>query len=139
MNTYPPSVLIVDDDRGILDSYGRMLQLEGYTVYKALNAHSGLLEAAAHTPDAILLDLRMPDGDGVHFLKRLRQGAGRNTPVAIVTGDYLVDESTIGDITSLGATIRLKPLWLEDIVGLVQQLIVPQSAAQRGPGGGAAA
>src|SRR4051794_433705 len=88
-----PSILIVDDDEAVTQTFARMLELEGYTVRTAITAENGLREASEHRPDAIILDMRMPLVDGLGFLRRLRgEMAQRHTPVAIVTGDYFLDE-----------------------------------------------
>jgi DNA-binding response OmpR family regulator len=124
------TVLIVDDDREAIQSYARTLRLEGHTVFTADNAEDGLREAARHHPGAILLDLRMPLMDGLEFLQRLRgQEAQRSTQVAIVTGDYLIDDSIAADLQALGAEIKLKPLWLEDVVALARKLLAANEAA----------
>ena len=74
--------------------------------------------------DAIILDLRMPLIDGLGFLRRLRaQDDHRATPVAIVTGDYFLDDSVSAELRELGAELRFKPLWLEDLVGLARNLL----------------
>ena len=87
------SILIVDDDEAVTQTFARMLELEGYAVRTAMSAESGLRQAEAHRPDAIILDLRMPLVDGLGFLRRLRGYEGqRGTPVAIVTGDYFLDD-----------------------------------------------
>ena len=118
------SILIVDDDEGVTQTFARMLQLEGYEVYTAMNAEMGLREAAATSPDAIILDLRMPILDGLAFLRRLRANdRHRHVPVAIVTGDYFLDDSTSDELRQLGARLKFKPLWLEDLVGLARTLL----------------
>src|SRR5262245_47168606 len=88
-----PSVLVVDDDEGVALTFSRMLRLHGYRVETATSPERGLAIASARTPDAILLDLRMPLVSGVEFLRRLRASdASRSTSVTIVTGDYFIDE-----------------------------------------------
>src|SRR6266545_8354019 len=88
-----PSILIVDDDEAVTQTFARMLELEGYAVRTAVNAEAGLQVASEHQPDAIILDLRMPLMDGLGFLRRLRGvDSQKSTPVAIVTGDYFLDE-----------------------------------------------
>jgi CheY-like chemotaxis protein len=68
--------------------------------------------------------LRMPLIDGLGFLRRLRAGDGhRHTPVAIVTGDYFLDDTVATQLRELGATVRFKPLWLEDLVSLTRRLL----------------
>jgi DNA-binding response OmpR family regulator len=120
----PSNILIVDDDEGVTQSFAQMLRLEGYAVRTAMTAEHGLREAAEGPPDAIILDLRMPLVDGLGFLRRLRKHeGGRATPVAVVTGDYFLDDELADELLSLGAELRFKPLWLEDLVGLARQLL----------------
>jgi DNA-binding response OmpR family regulator len=117
-------ILIVDDDEGVTQTFARMLRLEGYQVRTAVSAETGLREAEQSHPDAIILDLRMPLVDGLGFLRRLRaRDAQRAIPVAIVTGDYFLDDSVSTELRELGAELRFKPLWLEDLVGLARNLL----------------
>jgi DNA-binding response OmpR family regulator len=117
-------ILIVDDDEGVTQTFARMLRLEGYHVRTALNAEQGLGEADRSRPDAIILDLRMPLIDGLGFLRRLRaRDDSRDIPVAIVTGDYFLDDSISSELRELGAQLRFKPLWLEDLVALARDLL----------------
>jgi two-component system response regulator PrrA len=118
------TILIVDDDEGVTTTFARMLRLEGYHVHTALTAETGLREAEASRPDAIILDLRMPLVDGLGFLRQLRsQAEHRDTPVAIVTGDYFLDDAISNELRELGAELRFKPMWLEDLVGLARTLL----------------
>ena len=117
-------ILIVDDDEGVTQTFARMLRLEGYHVRTAISAENGLREAEQSHPDAIILDLRMPLIDGLGFLRRLRaQHDQRTIPVAIVTGDYFLDDAVSTELRELGAELRFKPLWLEDLVGLARNLL----------------
>ena len=117
-------ILIVDDDEGVTQTFARMLRLEGYQVQTAVSAEKGLAAAESHHPDAIILDLRMPLVDGLGFLRRLRaHDDQRETPVAIVTGDYFLDDGVSNELQELGAELRFKPLWLEDLVGLARNLL----------------
>ena len=59
-----PTVLIVDDDPSVIQTFGRMLGLTGYDVVTALDAEAGLQAIATNHPDAVLLDLRMPFSAG---------------------------------------------------------------------------
>ena len=118
------TVLVVDDDEGVTQSFARMLRFEGYQVGTAVSAEEGLIEAEQRHPDAIILDLRMPLVDGLGFLRRLRaHDDQRDTPVAIVTGDYFLDDSVLTELRELGAELQFKPLWLEDLVGLARTLL----------------
>ena len=118
------SILIVDDDRSVADTFARMLKLEGFQVATALSADAGLELATTMQPDAIILDMRMPIKNGLQFLRLVRaQPNLAGIPVGIVTGDYFLSEPIQQELRSLGASIRFKPLWLEDLIALAKNLI----------------
>ena len=118
------TILIVDDDRSVADTFARMLKLEGFRVATALSAETGLELADTVNPDAIILDMRMPITNGLQFLRQIRAvPALVSIPVAIVTGDYFLTEPVQHELRSLGAAIRFKPLWLEDLIALAKTLI----------------
>lgn len=118
------TILIVDDDYSVADTFSRMLKLEGFGVVAALSAEAGLELADNVQPDAIILDMRMPITNGLQFLRLIR---GRphlvNVPVAIVTGDYFLPDSIQQELKVLGASLRFKPMWLEDLVALAKTLV----------------
>lgn len=118
------TILIVDDDRAVVDTFARMLKLEGFNVATAISPETGLELAQSVRPDAIILDLRMPLVNGVQFLRHIRSKDYLvDVPVAIVTGDYFLGDSTAAELKSLGASVRFKPLWLEDLVALARTLL----------------
>jgi len=120
----PATILIVDDDRSVADTFARILKLEGFTVATASNADEGLGLAEKVNPDAIILDMRMPITNGLQFLKMVRGfPALVATPVAIVTGDYFLPDPIQAELKQLGAEIRFKPLWLEDLIALARSLV----------------
>ena len=96
----------------------------GSIVWAALSAHEGLGLARTHTPDAVILDLRMPLASGLDFLRAIRAIPDlTRTPFAIVTGDYYLDDVRSSEIRSLGAVIHYKPLWLSELVMLARDLL----------------
>ena len=66
------TVLVVDDDKVVTQTFARMLRFEGYQVHTVATGEKGLIEAKQRYPDAIILDLRMPLVDGLGFWRRLR-------------------------------------------------------------------
>ena len=117
-------VLIVDDDVSVTNLFSRMLRLEGYEVWAAQTADDGLTLAQIHRPHAIILDLRMPLTSGLQLLRSIRAISGlAQTPVAIVTGDYYLAEAQSEEIRALGAELRYKPLWLDELVTLARDLL----------------
>jgi DNA-binding response OmpR family regulator len=120
----PPTILVIDDDSGVTETFARMLALGGYNVRCSLNAEEGLREVGDGHVDAILLDLRMPRVDGLAFLRRLRAHAsGGQTPVAIVTGDYFFDEAVSDELEALNAQVYFKPLWVEELTRITDRLL----------------
>ena len=118
------TILIVDDDTSVADTFSRMLRLEGFEVATAVNAETGLELADSVRPDAIILDMRMPITNGLQFLRTVRAKPHLSeVPVAIVTGDYFLSDPIQLELKSLGASIRFKPLWLEDLIALAKTLV----------------
>lgn len=131
MSVTPAKVLIIDDDEAVTQTFAGILRLEGHEVRTAIDAESGLRQADALHPDAIIVDLRMPLINGLGFLYRLRSREQcKNTPVAIVTADYTLDESIPRELAELGAQLHFKPLWLEDVVDLAHSLLASDPAAK---------
>jgi CheY-like chemotaxis protein len=120
----PKTILIVDDDRSVADTFARLLRLEGFEVATALSAELGLEAAERVRPDGIILDMRMPLITGLQFLRTLRTRPHMtHTPVAIVTGDYFLSDPIRQELTALGAAVRFKPLWLDDLIALAKILV----------------
>jgi DNA-binding response OmpR family regulator len=122
----PPAgrILIIDDDVSVTDTFSRMLRLEGFEVWAALSGDEGMSLAQKHRPNAIILDLRMPIRSGLQLLRSIRGLHGfTHIPVAIVTGDYYLDEHEAAEIQALGADLRYKPLWLTELVALARELV----------------
>jgi len=125
-------LLIVDDDDATRETFSRILRLEGYEVRSATNAESGLREIESGYPDAVILDLRMPFINGLGLLYRLRAiQPNRQTPVVVVTGDQCLDDSVLAELRDLGADVRFKPLWLEDLVDVAKSLLKARPPSPR--------
>jgi len=117
-------VLIIDDDVSVTDAFSRTLRLEGFEVWAALSGREGLSLARRHAPQAILLDLRTPLVSNLDLLRAIRGIPGLDaTPAAIVTGDYHLDDARLSEASALGADLRFKPLWLDELVELARTLL----------------
>lgn len=121
-------ILIVDDDLVVGETFARMLTLSGHQVTTVESAEAALAASASEVPDALILDMRMPVVSGLDFLRTLRRDVRlRETPVAIVTGDYFLNEPVLAEMRALGATVRYKPLWMDDLNALAQSLLARAS------------
>lgn len=120
------TVLLVDDDPEVVNTFAQWLQLEGYEVRTASDGEAGLPHV--QDVDAIIVDARMPILDGLGFLRRVR-ARNEDIPVAVVTGDYLIDDAVVNEFHHLHAQIVFKPLWLDDLVTLAAQLVNQRTPA----------
>jgi two-component system KDP operon response regulator KdpE len=80
-----PAILVVDDDIALLNACGVGLKALGHTVRTAENGADGLSEVALHPPDVIVLDLGLPDLDGLEVCTRAR--GWTDTPILILSAD----------------------------------------------------
>jgi CheY-like chemotaxis protein len=78
-------VLVVDNEPTIRDLLQLVLVAEGYEVVHAADGQEALVVTAKTNPDVILLDVKMPDVDGVEFARRYRQSDGPHAPIVVVT------------------------------------------------------
>ena len=119
-------VLIVHDNASVADTFARTLRLQGYEIWAAPSADEGLTLAQLHCPNAIILDLRMPLAASLSFLRTIRTIPGLGAiPIAIVTGDYHPDEPQEHEVQALGAQLHYTPLWIDELVTLARDLVIP--------------
>jgi DNA-binding response OmpR family regulator len=127
-----PTVVIIDDDVAVDESFGHMLQAAGYDTHTEADCRSGLAYLETTRPSVVILDLHLPDGTGLECLRRVRSWpTHRQLPVAILTGDYFLDEETARELNALGARVFFKPVWEDDLLRIVGEL-----RARRGQQGG---
>lgn len=114
-------ILVVDDDLAVCRSIDRALRLEGYEVVTVATGHEAL-EAVAHSsPDALVLDLQLPDLDGLQVCRRIRE-AGNDTPILMLTARHGIDDRVQG--LDAGADDYLvKPFALEELLARLRALM----------------
>jgi two-component system nitrogen regulation response regulator NtrX len=113
-SSYRASILVVDDEAAIRDSLHMILEYEGYRVEEAANGSLALSKVAERAPDAIVLDIKMPEMDGLEFLKALRE-RGYEMPVLMISGH--ADVATAVEATRRGAfDFFEKPLQRERVL-----------------------
>ncbi len=111
-------ILVVEDDPSVRGLLQTLLDVEGYAVVTASDGLDGLGQAAASSPELVLLDLVMPDLGGVRVLERLRDDPVLSKiPVIVVTGH----EDALSDVrSSLGSdNVFLKPFAVGELLARV--------------------
>ena len=114
------NILVVDDELGIRDLLSEILNDEGHQVDLAENAAQARAARALARPDLVLLDIWMPDTDGVTLLKEWSSGGLLTMPVIMMSGHATID--TAVEATKIGAMAFLeKPITLQKLLKAVEQ------------------
>ncbi|TFB56635.1 response regulator transcription factor [Cryobacterium sp. Sr3] len=114
-------VLVVDDEPTLTDLLQMALRYEGWEVRTAGEGRQALTIAREFRPDAIVLDIMLPDLDGLQVLQRLRSD-GHETPVLFLTAKDSLDDRLKG-LTAGGDDYVTKPFSLEEVVARLRGLI----------------
>ena len=115
-------ILVVDDEVGIRELLSEILTDEGYDVHLAENAEAARAFRLQRRPDLVLLDIWMPDTDGVTLLKEWAGGGQLTMPVVMMSGHGTID--TAVEATKLGAADFLeKPVALAKLIDTVNKAI----------------
>lgn len=113
------TILVVDDEVGIRELLSEILSDEGHAVVVAENAAAARRARAAETPDLVLLDIWMPDTDGVTLLKEWAAAGSLTMPVIMMSGHATID--TAVEATRFGALDFLeKPIALARLLAAVK-------------------
>jgi UDP-3-O-acyl N-acetylglucosamine deacetylase len=116
-----PKILVVDDEEGILKSIVGILQDEGYETITARDGKEALQLYQAKSPDALLLDIWMPDMDGIEVLKRL-QNIDVDSAVVVISGHGTI--STAIKAVKLGAFDFIeKPLSMDILLVILEKAL----------------
>jgi DNA-binding NtrC family response regulator len=121
------NILVVDDELGIRDLLLEILNDEGHTVEVAENAAQAREFRLRARPDLVLLDIWMPDTDGVTLLKEWSATGLLNMPVIMMSGHATID--TAVEATRIGAQAFLeKPITLQKLLKAVENGLAPHHA-----------
>ena len=138
-------ILLIDDDRRLAEMVGRYLGQAGFSVQVQGTARAGLEALAERTPDLILLDLMLPDGDGLDVCRQIRQrgGLAARVPILMLTARGETTDRVVG--LEVGADDYLpKPFEPRELLARVRALLrraAPVDVSSGGlpvPGGGSA-
>jgi two-component system, OmpR family, response regulator len=127
----PIRVLVVDDEPTLAEVLASVLRYEGWDVRTAADGRSAVREARDFEPDAVILDIMLPDFDGLEVLRRIRAVSAHVCVLFLTAKDAVEDR--IAGITAGGDDYVTKPFSLEEVLarlrGLLRRAGVARSAA----------
>lgn len=118
-------IYLVDDDAAVRGSLSRMLQYLGYTVEAYASPEAFLEHSLPLAPAVLVLDMRMPQMNGLVLQKELRQ-LGRSTPIVFISGASQTQE-VIDALKGGAIDFLLKPFNMDDLLRAIQQAITRDS------------
>ncbi len=113
----PLRVLVVDDEVNLTELLSMALRYEGWAVTTAHTGAEAVAEASRVRPDAVVLDIMLPDFDGLEVMRRIRQE--QDVPVLFLTARDAVEDRIAG-LTAGGDDYVTKPFSLEEVVARVR-------------------
>ncbi len=117
----PVRVLVVDDEPNLTELLSMALRYEGWQVRSAASGMEAVRAARDFDPDAVVLDMMLPDFDGLEVLRRMRS-TNPNVPVLFLTARDAVEDRVAG-LTAGGDDYVTKPFSLEEVVARVRALM----------------
>ncbi|HVA42356.1 MAG TPA: response regulator transcription factor [Acidimicrobiales bacterium] len=117
----PSRVLVVDDEQYIRDLVGTALRYEGFEVTEAATGRAALSAVSTARPDLVVLDVMLPDLDGLEVTRRLRS-EGLRVPVVFLTARDATEDKVVG-LTVGGDDYLTKPFSLEELVARVRAVL----------------
>jgi len=113
-------ILVIDDDLEIHEMLGVFFQSLGHEQIQSITAQDGLKQVVISEPDAVFLDIRLPDKDGIEVLKEIKQ-INKNIPVVMITG-YKEAEKVIEAFRYGAMDCLLKPFNFDYMKNLLEQI-----------------
>jgi len=117
----PIRVLAVDDESSLTELLGMALRYEGWEVTAAASGQAAVKAAREIKPDAIVLDIMLPDFDGLEVMRRIRADQP-NVPVIFLTAKDALDDRIAG-LTAGGNDYMTKPFSLEELVARLRGML----------------
>ena len=115
-----PLVLVVEDDRAVRSLISTTLETHGYRFLVALNGETALAEATSSNPDLIMLDLGLPDIDGVDVIKRIREWS--TVPIVVISA-RTEDADKIEALDAGADDYLTKPFSVEELLARLRAML----------------
>jgi len=118
------TILVIDDNEIIRSTLDKVLTAEGYAMSFAFNAEDGFKACFQNKPDLILLDVNLPDGDGIQLCRKIKaEPKIRHIPVLILTGEAVEVDRRMEGLDAGADDYILKPFNFKELVLRVRRII----------------
>jgi DNA-binding response OmpR family regulator len=109
----PAKILIVDDERDLVDAYVRLLERAGHRCIAAFDANEAIALIDAESPDLVITDLSLPDSSGIEIVRHVRAKSA-STPIIVMSGHHTPELNNAAH--AAGANISLlKPVSIAEL------------------------
>ena len=115
-----PLILVVEDDTPVRNLITMTLKTHEYRYLSAQNGASAVMEALSHNPDIVLLDLGLPDMDGVEVIQKIRSWS--NMPIIVISA-RTEDSDKIGALDAGADDYLTKPFYLKELKMRIEALL----------------
>ena len=132
MTDTPPTALLVEDERQIRRFVRTALEAEGWQVVEAETMRQGLVDAGTRQPDLVVLDLGLPDGNGIDFIRDLR---GWSSVPVIVLSARTQETDKIEALDAGADDYLTKPFGVGELLARVRATLRRKTATPPGSGG----
>ena len=120
MSESGPRVLVIDDERSIRRFLRASLSAHGYEIFEAATGQEGIQSVAVHRPDLIILDLGLPDIEGLDVTRQLREWT--QIPIIILSGESDERRSAAGEALGAVACIEKNAEFPRRVVEVVGEI-----------------
>ncbi len=128
-----PRILVVDDEGGLADALRRVLERDGHEVRVAASGLEGARRYREQPADLAIIDIHMPEMDGLELLVQLRTVAPAMPVIVMSGGAQTGGLDLLGDARLLGAFATLaKPFSIDELLGAVARALPPDPRAETG-------
>lgn len=113
----PARILVIEDDSAVRNLISTALDMHGYSVESADDGEAGILETASHGPDLVMLDLGLPDIDGVEVISKIRSWS--SVPIIVISA-RTEDSDKIGALDAGADDYLTKPFSVDELLARVR-------------------
>jgi len=120
-------ILIVDDERDLVDAYMRLLERAGHRCFGAFDANEAIQLIDAESPDLVITDLSLPDTSGIEVVRHIRSKS-KDTPIIVMSGHNTPELNEAAHAAGANMSL-LKPVSIAVLRRVIAEALAPKARA----------